>query len=336
MSSNCHIVLRAGLTTRSAIGVAFVLFAILAITLWPTVEARPLPSSYDSGSERRWLADGILNVCLFVPFGIAAGWRSRAPLAVVLVGLLLSAVIEMLQVIVPGRDPAFSDLIFNTVGSALGAVIGWRPHYWCAPDPRGSLTLMTLTLVVVGGVLVATSVLLAPFGSSLSTTRSGDDLLLEYTSRAAQWGFDEPDRWVRGAFSGIPNSTGSDKRLSVRRVENRLQVEIEPNRTVIAGSTIAEGWALLVYPNAIARRWGPVINALWLFILCVPVGFWARGSLLGIGALAVVALLFLTPRIMGIAGGSSLESGGGVMGFVTGAVLAEIVTRRTRRTCSGS
>ncbi|HWL76958.1 VanZ family protein [Microbacterium sp.] len=64
----------------------------------------------------------LANVVLFVPFGVLwpfAVPRLR-PIAVISLGLATSAGIELVQLLLPSRVPAVSDVIANTLGTALG------------------------------------------------------------------------------------------------------------------------------------------------------------------------------------------------------------------------
>ena len=72
------------------------------------------------------MVDVLLNVLLFVPFG-AALWLRGTPLRrIPLLALGLSLAVEIIQGAIPGRDPSLSDLITNTAGGALGALLaGW-------------------------------------------------------------------------------------------------------------------------------------------------------------------------------------------------------------------
>ena len=84
------------------------------------------------------LLDLILNVLGFVPLGFLVVLRLSNPkllpawsclLLAVVVGFGLSLAIELTQVWLPGRDSSLSDLIANTVGTAIGGVLGikgWR------------------------------------------------------------------------------------------------------------------------------------------------------------------------------------------------------------------
>jgi hypothetical protein len=78
--------------------------------------------------------DVILNVALFVPFGVMLGVFGMRHWRAALVGGGMSLAIELLQAtVVTGRDPSLSDVLTNTLGTLLGAMIGgllpalWRP-----------------------------------------------------------------------------------------------------------------------------------------------------------------------------------------------------------------
>ncbi len=109
-----------------------------------------------------WLADVARNVVLFVPFGLVLGLRAQPLARVALLAFLLSAGIELAQLVIPGRFPSPLDLVSNTTGAALGVGL-----------PRAILALRALErrrpgCLAVGlaaasiGVLGASSVLLQP------------------------------------------------------------------------------------------------------------------------------------------------------------------------------
>jgi hypothetical protein len=77
------------------------------------------------GSLRTALVELVGNVALFVPFGMALRWRlpSLGVLAVAGGALALSAGVELLQATLGGRWANSTDVITNTVGGALGAMI---------------------------------------------------------------------------------------------------------------------------------------------------------------------------------------------------------------------
>lgn len=72
----------------------------------------------------------LANVVLFVPFGLllSAAAPRWSPWVVIGVGCLVSIVIELVQLGLPSRVPAVSDVIANTAGVAVGRIIAlwWR------------------------------------------------------------------------------------------------------------------------------------------------------------------------------------------------------------------
>jgi VanZ family protein len=81
------------------------------------------------------IADWVLNLAGFVPFGflLMAGWGSRerrgavvSVLVVTLIGCALSLSVELLQVFLPDRFSQLSDLVLNTAGTLVGALLGRR------------------------------------------------------------------------------------------------------------------------------------------------------------------------------------------------------------------
>lgn len=69
----------------------------------------------------RGTADAILNVVLFVPLGLALGGDVRGLRRVILAGFALSLIIEVAQTSLPGRHASSADLLWNTLGAAVGA-----------------------------------------------------------------------------------------------------------------------------------------------------------------------------------------------------------------------
>jgi VanZ like family len=81
-----------------------------------------------------WRNDVIENILGFMPFGfVLCGFfalslpRGQAILVSTLVGGLLSLTVEALQYYIPRRDSSFTDVISNTTGALLGALIA-RPE----------------------------------------------------------------------------------------------------------------------------------------------------------------------------------------------------------------
>src|SRR3984957_7013256 len=115
------------------------LFGILFFTLFPywadfSVRHGLVRSPFLLGGPLRF--DGILhtflNTLLFVPFGFAmsqfAADRPKSLLKYVALGVIAGAVlsysIEILHLFMPSRDSAWDDVLANTLGAAIGMVLG--------------------------------------------------------------------------------------------------------------------------------------------------------------------------------------------------------------------
>lgn len=95
---------------------------------WPDVSSAALVG----GLRGAGVADILLNVLLFVPFGVFAaapgsGSRRRRAARAALAGALLSAAIEVAQGLLPGRFPSLADILANGLGAWLGArlILAW-------------------------------------------------------------------------------------------------------------------------------------------------------------------------------------------------------------------
>lgn len=89
----------------------------------------------------RGLSDAILNVILFLPLGatlVAHGWRGYRA---VLVGFALSLAIELAQLGIPGRGAALGDVLNNTLGAGIGALILHHRETWRRPGRRVATVL---------------------------------------------------------------------------------------------------------------------------------------------------------------------------------------------------
>jgi hypothetical protein len=136
--------------------------AILVATLRPDFsrEAQDWTNCIVCGE--RGTADALVNSILFAPLGIGlrlAGLRIRRAL---LLGALFSALVELAQTVIPGRDPSLGDVLFNTVGTAVGfGLAAGAPRLGQLPDGmagRLSLAFAMLSALVVAG----TGILLQP------------------------------------------------------------------------------------------------------------------------------------------------------------------------------
>ena len=109
--------------------------AVTTLTLAPRALVAPVRGAFmtlmDTATAplRVWIpyddAERLLNTILFVPLGatIALLLGGRAfPLAI-LACFALSAAVEYAQGSIPGRVPDMQDVLWNSLGAALGAVV---------------------------------------------------------------------------------------------------------------------------------------------------------------------------------------------------------------------
>ncbi|MEO8256957.1 MAG: VanZ family protein [Acidobacteriota bacterium] len=137
----------------------------------------------------------LLNLLLFVPLGFLlhhAGRRRSLALPIVVLagvaGMVISGTVEYLQAFLPTRDSSLIDVLANTVGSIVGAVVGrrWgvsaesRLVRWRAATSTGMLAGLLGSFLIVA--LVVSGTLQAR--SRLSNWDSGYPLLIgnEHTS----------------------------------------------------------------------------------------------------------------------------------------------------------
>lgn len=154
---------------RRRVVVAAITVVILAVTLTPPGGGVRQEFSFCVACGRRWLSDGLLNIALFVPLGIAAGWNARSFWRVALASALLSTLIELIQLAVPGRDPELADIIFNAAGAACGAIVGYRPRSWLVPGPRQAARFLVGSIAVIALVIGGTAALLAPVSAPVES-----------------------------------------------------------------------------------------------------------------------------------------------------------------------
>ncbi len=110
----------------------------------------------------RGAADAILNTIMFVPLGISLALAGLTAAVVIPLCFVFSATIESIQFFVPGRDSSLGDLVFNTLGAAIGGLAVWGAAVWIYPRTRISTWLTGAALAVFGGIVVITGWLFTP------------------------------------------------------------------------------------------------------------------------------------------------------------------------------
>lgn len=102
----------------------------------------------------RGAADALLNVLMFLPFGMALRAWLRDSVRSASVAALFSASIETAQLFVPGRMTSVGDVLFNALGAILGVALMANWEVILRPTPvarrRLAAAAMALALGAVG------------------------------------------------------------------------------------------------------------------------------------------------------------------------------------------
>jgi hypothetical protein len=108
-------------------------------------------------------ADAIANVALFVPAAFSLTAATGAPRRVLLMLAVSSVAIEVAQAwVFVGRNPSVADVLSNSSGALIGAMLGSNRWMLLRPTRARAPTLASMTTIVWLAVLAATSVLLRP------------------------------------------------------------------------------------------------------------------------------------------------------------------------------
>lgn len=110
----------------------------------------------------RGAADATLNTIMFVPLGISLALAGLGASVVIPLGFVLSAIIESIQFFVPGRDSSLGDLVFNTLGCAIGGLLVWTASRWIYPGARASVGLTAAAVALFTGIVALTGWLFTP------------------------------------------------------------------------------------------------------------------------------------------------------------------------------
>jgi VanZ family protein len=117
---------------------AFALAIYLAFVGWVTLNPAPpdparnelllrllevLPISYDA-------LEFIANVGMFIPIGALVAALSRHWWIALVVGIALTCGIEFVQLFLPARFPDVRDILANSLGALLGAVVVAAMQSW--------------------------------------------------------------------------------------------------------------------------------------------------------------------------------------------------------------
>ncbi len=113
---------------------AAALLPILLATLWPFPGHEPEGFISCIACGEHATSDVLLNIILFVPLGAAVALHVRSLSRCALSAALLSATIELAQLYIPGRDSSLGDVLSNTLGGTLGALVTRTAVLWLLPS----------------------------------------------------------------------------------------------------------------------------------------------------------------------------------------------------------
>ncbi len=137
--------------------------AVVALTALPGSGADPLPAEFAClVCGQRGGSDAVLNLLLFLPLGVLLAREGVGAGRAIAFGALFSLAIECAQTVIPGRDPALSDLLFNSAGTAAGWVLAASAKHWLAPRDATASHLSLAAALGVASVIGGTAVLLSP------------------------------------------------------------------------------------------------------------------------------------------------------------------------------
>ncbi len=108
------------------------------------------------------LAEVLQNIILFVPLGLTLALGTTRALRLVAVGTLLSLSVEFAQQWIPGRDPSVGDLVFNTLGTAVGVLLTRTAPRWLLAPPTAAARLSLAAALAAALVWLGTGWLLEP------------------------------------------------------------------------------------------------------------------------------------------------------------------------------
>ncbi len=158
--------------------------------------------------------------------------------------------------------------------------------------------------------------------------RDRDDLVYQFRTRAADFRLDQPDLRVAGAM----NVTAGDT-LNVK-VSSGLKeycVSVNHNETCGLGFTAGTGWKLLGRVDHLPPAVKTILNAGWMAMLLVPLGYWVRfTATAGAGLVVVVSTLLLVPTWTGLLPTPPHQWIGALMGLAAGLLLRKATSPQAR------
>jgi len=110
----------------------------------------------------RGTSDALLNLLLLAPLGLLLNERGWRPLRVVGTALLISASIEFAQHFIPGRYSNLGDVVWNTTGAWVAAVLWSARRRWLPGNAHDAARLRKLAILTAPLVTLMFGWLMAP------------------------------------------------------------------------------------------------------------------------------------------------------------------------------
>src|SRR5436309_3181847 len=274
---------------------AAALLPILLATLWPFPGQEPEGFISCIACGAHATSDVLLNILLFAPLGAALALQPRSVTRCALTAALLSAAIELTQLYIPGRDSSLGDVLANTLGGTLGALLTRIAVLWLLPAPARAARLSRTAAFAAAAVCRATGAR-----------------------------FDQPDIRLVSAMRHV--GAGDTLDITVTRggarQEGDYRIALNGRMTSGLGCAVGCGWALLIYPEVFPAWLRLLLGAAWVGGLFAPAGFWMRTRSDALFAAAAVATglagapvftpLVATPALQWLAAALGVAAGAGV------------------------
>ena len=122
MRSPPHLVVATSLTV----------IAVLTLTPAPDTDTASWLTCIFCGE--RATADAVRNILLFAPLGVGLRLMHLSERKAIAFAMLLSGSVELLQLVIPGRDASVGDLLSNSVGCMLGISLVVSSRWWMFPS----------------------------------------------------------------------------------------------------------------------------------------------------------------------------------------------------------
>ncbi len=143
------------------------LIFILLVTLTPIPEQAPGSAATPFVClvcGERGAVDVVLNTLLFAPFAFGLRLSGVATRRVILASVLLTALVELLQyTVVTGRDSSLSDILTNTLGGTLGAMLAGHLDTLFRPSAPAARRFAVAWAALWLGVMAVSALALRPW-----------------------------------------------------------------------------------------------------------------------------------------------------------------------------